>query len=88
MEDKLTLEIFKELKKTIKRYFIAFMILLFLFFATNIAWMIAWNLPSEDTTTTYEQTNEDDGDNNFIGDDGDINNGTHANSDEKNDKAN
>ena len=76
MEDKLTLEIFKELKKTIKRYFIAFMILLFLFFATNIAWMIAWNLPSEDTTQTeqIEQDNSN-GANNYIGNDGDINNG-------------
>lgn len=76
MEDKLTLEIFKELKKTIKRYFIAFMILLFLFFATNIAWMIAWNLPAEDTTQTeqIEQDNSN-GANNYIGNDGDINNG-------------
>ena len=75
MEDKLTLEIFKELKKTIKRYFIAFMILLFLFFATNIAWMIAWNLPAEDTTTTVTQDTEDSGENNYIGNQGYINNG-------------
>lgn len=68
MEDKLTLEIFKELKKTIKRYFIAFMILLFLFFATNIAWMIAWNLPSEDTSENYNvsQDAEGHGNNNSV----------------------
>lgn len=87
MEDKLTLEIFKELKKTIKRYFIAFMILLFLFFATNIAWMVAWNLPAEDTTQTYDIDSEDNG-NAIYNDDGKVNVNGENKSTEDNNKAN
>lgn len=86
MEDKLTLEIFKELKKTIKRYFIAFMILLFLFFATNIAWMIAWNLPSEDTAQTYDIDSKDQG-NAIYNDSGKVNvNGENKSTEDNNKK--
>ena len=86
MEDKLTLEIFKELKKTIKRYFIAFMILLFFFFATNIAWMIAWNLPSEDTTQSYDIDSKDNG-NAIYNDDGKVNvNGENKSTEDNNKK--
>lgn len=70
MEDKLTLKLLKEVKANGKRWMISFIILLVLFFATNIAWLVAWNLPDGETTTTttesydIDQDNKDGGDNN------------------------
>lgn len=74
MEDKLTLELLKDVRANGKRWMKACIFVLVLLFLTNIAWMIAWNLPSEGYTV--EQHNEDEGDNNIIGNNGDINDGT------------
>lgn len=79
MEDKLTLELLKEVNANAKKWFVISIILLVILFASNMAWLYYWNLPSEEIT----QTNEDEGDNNIIGNDGDINNGTLPNDNKK-----
>lgn len=69
--DSLATELLHELKTSCKRWFIAFIISLLMLFVSNIAWLYAWNLPCEDTVIT--QDSGDNGDNNYIGNDGDIN---------------
>ena len=55
MEDNtLAMELLHQLKSSMKKWFIAFIIVLIMFFASNIAWLYAWNLPVESTTTTLE----------------------------------
>lgn len=83
MEEKLTLELLREVKSNARKWFIISIILLVILFASNMAWLYYWNLPGEETTTV-EQEN-DRGYNNYIGDDGDINNGETENN--KNDQA-
>lgn len=68
-----------EVLSTLKKMCIVGWTLLFL---SQVAWLIAWNLPSEETTQ-IEQENES-GYNNYIGEDGDINYG--KTSDNENDK--
>ena len=70
MEDKLTLELLKEVKANGKKWFVIAIIMIILFFASNMAWLYYWNLPSEEIT----QENKE-GYNNYIGNDGDIDNG-------------
>ena len=84
MEDtKLASEILKELKTNCKRNFILFIITLVLLFATNAIWLYAWCLPVEETTstvtTTVDQDTDGAGSNNYIGEDGDVYNGTTEN---------
>lgn len=45
--DTLAVDCLKEIKAQSKRWFIAFITMLLLFFATNIAWLYFWNLPTE-----------------------------------------
>ena len=82
-ETKLASEILKELKTNCKRNFILFIITLILLFATNAIWLYAWCLPVEETTSTITTTVDQDtdgyGDNNYIGEDGDVYNGTTEN---------
>lgn len=82
-ETKLASEILKELKTNCKRNFILFIITLVLLFATNAIWLYAWCLPVEETTSTITTTVDQDtdgyGDNNYIGEDGDVYNGTTEN---------
>ena len=47
-DGKLALELLMQMKTTIKRLFIVVIVLLIILFATNIAWLYCWNLPSED----------------------------------------
>lgn len=75
MEDNnetLASELLRELKATSKRWFMLFIITLIMLFATNAMWLYAWNLPVEETTTTITQDSEDDGTNNYIGNEGNI----------------
>ena len=74
-EDKETLasDLLHEIKATSRRWFILFIITLIMLFATNVCWLYAWNLPYESTTATVTQDSGDNGDNNYIGNDGDIN---------------
>ena len=63
------------MERTNKRSWIVCLILIILLFATNGAWLYYESQYSVVTeTTTITQTNED-GVNNFIGNDGDISNG-------------
>lgn len=82
-ETKLASEILKELKTNCKRNFILFIITLVLLFATNAIWLYAWCLPVEETTSTVTTTVDQDTDgcvdNNYIGEDGDVYNGTTEN---------
>ena len=72
-EDNLATELLHTLKSSIKRLYIVIIVLILLLFGSNMAWLYAWNLPSEETTTTITQDCDDSGSNNFIGNDGDIN---------------
>ena len=75
--DTLAVDCLKEIKAQSKRWFIAFITMLLLFFATNIAWLYFWNLPTEETTTTTEPEATDNGDANYVDGNGTINNGTN-----------
>lgn len=74
MEDKLATQLLKELKTQFKRLFVAFVIVMAMLFLSNLAWLYAWNLPGTETKTEVVQDGT--GTNNFIGNDGDITNGT------------
>lgn len=59
--DNLALEILGELKHSIKRLYTIILILIILLFATNIAWLYAWNVPNETTSNSYDIQSEDNG---------------------------
>lgn len=72
-ESKLASEVIHEQKIANNRMFVAFIITLFMLFLSNIAWLIAWNLPTyKSETVTVDSI---DGNANYIGNDGDIANG-------------
>lgn len=54
-------ELLHEIKRESRRRFIALIICIVLLFVSNIAWLIAWNLPSKEITSTeeYELQGED-----------------------------
>nr|DAG65395.1 MAG TPA: immunity protein [Caudoviricetes sp.] len=66
-------ELLHEVKATSKRWFILFIITLLMLFGTNMAWLYAWNLPTEETIT--ELTSDDGSNANYINGQGDITNG-------------
>lgn len=66
-------ELLHEVKATSKRWFILFIITLLMLFGTNMAWLYAWNLPTEETIT--ELTSDDCSNANYINGQGDITNG-------------
>lgn len=73
MEEKLTLELLREVKALSRKWFIAFIVVLAMFFVSNLAWLYAWNLPAEETSTTeYDVQSEDNG-NAIYNDDGKVN---------------
>lgn len=77
MEDKLTLELLKEVKANAKKWFVIAIIELGVILAIIVSWfLMSYVIPVEDTTSTeqIEQDNSN-GANNYIGNDGDINNG-------------
>lgn len=60
--DNLATELLKTLKTTIKRLWVAVIILIVLLFSTNMIWLYYWNLPDEITETeSYEIQAEDEG---------------------------
>ena len=71
--DSLATELLHTLKASIKRLYIVIIILILLLFGSNMAWLYAWNLPSEETTTTV--TSDNDSNANYINGGGDITNG-------------
>ena len=66
-------ELLHEVKAASKRWFILFIITLLMLFGTNMAWLYAWNLPTEETIT--ELTSDDGSNANYINGQGDITNG-------------
>lgn len=58
--ENLASEILHELKLEARRNFIILVIAVILLFASNIAWLIAWNLPDKQVTESYELEGEDD----------------------------
>ena len=58
--ENLATEILHELKAESRRRFILLIVTISLLFASNIAWLIAWNLPNEQTTESYDLSGEDD----------------------------
>ena len=71
--DSLATELLHTLKASIKRLYIVIIILILLLFGSNMAWLYAWNLPSEETTTTVTSYNDSNA--NYINGGGDITNG-------------
>ena len=60
MVENLATEILHEIKLEAKRNFIMLIIAIILLFASNIAWLYAWNLPDRQTTESYELDGQDD----------------------------
>ena len=58
--ENLASEILHELKLEAKRNFIILIVTVILLFASNIACLVAWNLPDREVTESYELQGEDD----------------------------
>ena len=67
----LATELLHEVKATSKRWFILFIITLLMLFGTNMAWLYAWNLQTEETTISRDNNSNA----NYINGEGDITNG-------------
>lgn len=66
-------------ERHIVRLLIALVISIAIIFVNNMAWLYVWcqyDYSGEESTTTIELDSSGDGNANFIGNDGDINNGT------------
>lgn len=72
-QESLASELLHEVKATSKRWFILFIVCLIMLFATNLAWLYAWNLPDEETTTEITSNNGSNA--NYVDGVGDIING-------------
>jgi len=62
-------------ERTVKRLIIALIIVTALMFASNIAWLYAWSQYDYESTESVVDLDSRMGDANYIGRDGDINNG-------------
>ena len=72
MEDNtLATELLHQIKSSMRKWFIAFIVVLIMFFVSNVAWLYAWTLPTETTSTTYDVDSDDDG-NAIINDEGEV----------------
>lgn len=60
MVENLATEILHEIKLESRRNFIMLIIAIVLLFASNIAWLYAWNLPDKQVTESYDLSGEDD----------------------------
>lgn len=69
----LATELIRELKSTSKRWFVAFIVVLSLWFATIGGFIIYLSLPVDETATeTVTQDADDNGNNNYIGGDNNV----------------
>ena len=64
MEERFALEVLKELKKESQRRFVLLIICLILLFVSNMAGLVAWNLPAEEKTETTSESYELQGEDN------------------------
>lgn len=55
-DNSLASELLHEIKRTSQRWFIMWVITIFLLFATNAVWLYAWCLPTETSETSVEAT--------------------------------
>lgn len=78
--ESLATELLHLVKAQSKRWFISFVIVLFMLFVSNLVWLYFWCLPVEEVSTEVEQQT-DSGDNNFIGEDGNISYGIQTEGD-------
>lgn len=74
----LTIELMGMLKKSLKRSNTLNVILIIIIFLSNLMWIIAWNLPSDEVTDTTSSSYEydadsKDGGNAVINDEGEVN---------------
>jgi len=60
MVENLATEILHEIKLESRRNFIMLIIAIVLLFASNIAWLYAWNLPDKQITESYDLDGTDD----------------------------
>lgn len=84
-DGKLAVELLMQLKTTIKRLFIVVLILTTMLFATNLAWLYCWNLPSENGESSYNIESQDNG-NAIYNEDGKVNVNGKNNSHKKDDE--
>lgn len=77
--DNLASDIFKELKIESRRRFVIILILIITLVGSNVAWLIAWNLPKEYTTETYEMQGDDNANVVYSSGEGDISIGENQN---------
>lgn len=73
-------------ERTIKRLILALVLSIILIFASNAIWLYAWcqyDYSGEEAVTTVEQDAQDGGDTNYIGHNGDINNGLSKSDDDQ-----
>ena len=70
-DDNLATELLHTLKASIKRLYIVIIILILLLFGSNMVWLYAWNLTSEETTISSDNNSNA----NYINGEGDITNG-------------
>ena len=68
-DDNLVTELLHTLKASIKRLYIVIIILILLLFGSNMVWLYAWNLPSEETTISSDNNSNA----NYINGEGDEN---------------
>lgn len=75
-ENSLALELLKQVKSNSRKWFIAFITTLILFFISNLVWLYAWTMPS-DSYSTYDEETYDvdagDGGNAVYNDEGEVN---------------
>ena len=59
--DSLATELLREIKQESKRRFVIILLLIIALVSSNLAWLIAWNLPSEKeiSSESYELQGED-----------------------------
>lgn len=78
--ESLATELLHLVKAQSKRWFISFVIVLSMLFVSNLVWLYFWCLPVEEVSTEVEQQT-DSGDNNFIGEGGNISYGIQTEGD-------
>ena len=58
-DENFALEVLRQEKLNTRRWFIITIICVVFLFASNLAWLVAWNLPREDVIESYEMQGED-----------------------------
>ena len=59
MEERLASDLLREIKKESHRRFILLVICIVLLFVSNMAWLVAWNIPTERVIETYDMQGQD-----------------------------